>query len=468
MLPKKNVVQKLDVPSLFDQIETGLKTTRSMRNNHNKKAKTFFNLMKSVNGVKNMPKSYQSISWMGKNHKKLHQAILDKHDPDKYEDEKKKISVGKSRITDLTALAYFLLAIDKDKFKEYVRPIYTYSYKYQKEVVEKQQKKNELTEDDLVNFVCFKDIVKERERLYQEWQKNYRNNKLNLYHLILAFNTYIPPLRINLPTMKLWRNKSEPPEDYDNYLWEHKPGKWKIVINYDKIENKRQKKDIKRDVFDLSKEIGSHRVQVTNGKKLQEIINESLAHFKRDTYVLRGIKRLDYSLPMGDKSYISALHTMFQPKQPGQNIIRKAFINHWHDTKHKLSDEVLEEIARRMRHTLSIARTAYKKINIDCDDDTEPIDGMTIRPQVAIPRPAKKEKKDYFDPKEYSKRYRENNKEDIQKKRKKSYQDNKDKVLAQKVLWNLNNGKIKHPRMGTVDKYKLRYDAVAKQWVSDL
>ena len=74
------------------------------------------------------------------------------------------------------------------------------------------------------------------------------DKKLNIYHLILALNTYIPPLRLNLINMEFHRERKAPPSNIQtNYLWEKTTGKWVIVLNYDKIENKRQAKGYDRE-----------------------------------------------------------------------------------------------------------------------------------------------------------------------------------------------------------------------------
>ena len=84
--------------------------------------------------------------------------------------------------------------------------------------------------------------------------KNPKNLKLNMYHLLLAVNTYIPPLRLEWVDMNIWPPRlvegkprkvvaaGPPPEDMENYLWEEKPLEWSIVINYDKIENRAKRR----------------------------------------------------------------------------------------------------------------------------------------------------------------------------------------------------------------------------------
>jgi len=46
---------------------------------------------------------------------------------------------------------------------------------------------------------------------------------------------------------------------------------------------------------------------------------------------------------MGESGYNSALSSMFSPKKPTQNVLRKAFVNHWYEKK--LSMAKLKQIA---------------------------------------------------------------------------------------------------------------------------
>ena len=257
--------------------------------------------------------------------------------------------------------------------------------------------------------------------------------------------------------MEFHRERKEPPSNVQtNYLWEKTPGSWAIVLNYDKIENKRESKGYDREIFDLSDEIPG----VTNGKKLNVIINESLKAWKRE-WVLCGVKT--YGLPMGKSSYNAGLASAFKPKKPTQNILRKSYINHWHHPKLKLSHGKLKEIARRMRHTINVALSAYKKVNIDCPEPGD-IEGLTVIPKVDVPKPIKKQPKEYFDPKTYSKQYREKNAVKIKEQRKLNYSKNKEKILRSKILWNLNHMTVTHPRKETVERYDLKYNAKIKQW----
>ena len=102
------------------------------------------------------------------------------------------------------------------------------------------------------------------------------------------------------------------------------PGKWAIVVNHDKVENQRLGKEVSlpRQIMYLDDEIEG----VTNGQKLNEIISKSLLYAPRN-YPLIGLKTQQLMTASG---YDSALREMFKPRQPRQNLLRKAFINHWH------------------------------------------------------------------------------------------------------------------------------------------
>ena len=150
-----------------------------------------------------------------------------------------------------------------------------------------------------------------------------------------------------------------------------------MVINSDKIEAKRKSRDLPRQVMRLAEEIPG----VTNGKKLNEIINVSLEYAPRN-YVLIGVK---VGGPMGDTAYNSALATMFAPRRPTQNTMRKMFINHWH--RKELSTGILKDIAFRMRHSLFVALESYRKINLGGEIKPLPFapSKLVAVPEIVIP-----------------------------------------------------------------------------------
>jgi hypothetical protein len=184
------------------------------------------------------------------------------------------------------------------------------------------------------------------------------NKKLNYQYLILSLNTLIPPLRLDTLNMKVIRVKDDHYLDNsENYILEIKKGNWLIIINKDKISN-----NFPSSIFRISKNIKG----VTHGSLLNKIITESLDKFPRD-YLLTG---LTSNQPMNLSTYNSLLFDIFGPKTPTQNLIRKAYINHWHRVKingSELSEGTLKKIALHMRHSINTARSNYRKIDIDSD-----------------------------------------------------------------------------------------------------
>jgi len=457
-------VVKLDDPQQFKEIETGIKTTAPFRPKSPPMIQynAWYNYFKKHGGIR-LPSNRSSITWVATNHKKIHAYIEANYNPEK----NKQIAPATFRIHS-EAFANILLAIDKRKFKEYTRPIFNLGLSHQKSI-DQQRKENLLKPKEIANFVCFPDLEKARDEYFRKWMADPKNKKLNMNHLILAMNTYIPPLRLTLIYMQIWRGESQPPDDVEtNYLWKKPDGKYVIVINYDKVENKKIKNALKkgyehhRSMFDLDHEIRG----VTNGKVLQKILDDSLKFFPGE-YVLSAVRGSGEF--MDKSSYSSAFATIFKAvgKKPTQNLIRKAYINHWHrlivDTNRK------EEIAKRMRHSVTIAETSYVKVNVPCPhpllNPGSQLKVNLLPEKIDIPPPVKKE---YFSPAKYAKEYRAKHAEKLKKQRQENYKKNSSKVLAKKVIWNLNHAAVTNPRASTIDKYKLKYNAKLKMWESDL
>jgi hypothetical protein len=473
---KKDFVEKLDTDK-FNTIVTGLKTKETLPQNVQKKVTTLWNKVNSG-------------EWFGekKNKKKKTSIIKEGSNSllwiDTYREDVKRL-INETWTSDtishtstlrayLEAFSNILLAVNKKRNKEFTRPFWTYSKVKAKEK-EARDDENELSEQDKANFVCFEDIVQVRDDRYQKLQEKntFKNSQL---HLILALNTYIPPLRINITKMKIWNKKEAPPdhkqdrpEDKVNYLWK-KNKSWHMVINYDKVENKRKKKqpDVEREIFDLSKEIVSTTEgQLTDGKKLIEIINESLTTHKRDWLLSAYASK---SQPMSYPTYRSNMRTLFKPlgKLPPQKAIRASYVNHFHALNISYADK--QKIAKRMRHSVKIALRSYNKVDLDCDKPqsrkvAKQIEKHNIEQdtEIDVPPPVKRK---YFDPREYGKKYRQKHAEKLRAKRKEDYTQNKDKKLKYKILFNLNHGLTTRPHQSTIKKYNLEHDAEKKRWFS--
>ena len=136
---------------------------------------------------------------------------------------------------------------------------------------------------------------------------------------------------------------------------------------------------------------------------------------------------------MGETSYSAAFRTLFSdpnnPRSPTQNLIRKMYINHWYE-HFNLSDKTKIAIALRMRHSTKIASKAYRKINVP--EIKGNFEGYTPKETPTVAPSLPRKKTEVFDPKEYSKEYRNKNKDKIEAWRKQFYNANKHVILAQK------------------------------------
>lgn len=479
-------IKKLEIPERFNAIKTGYKTLAPL-NQHEKDTYgviwTYFKQSKEIQ----LPKEKNSILWVAENYEKVQEYLEKRYVP---ENDYKESSIRNR----MEGLANLLLAIDKNKFKDIVRPYFIKGLQMQKKLDAKKGD-NLLEPKEEQNWVSYGMLCKNRDELYDAWTKDPKNVKKNMNHLVLALNTYVPPVRLNYVEAMFWGKRwghgdSEPPKGINesNYIWEYSPGKFALVMNNDKIEGKRQAHGDNRQIMPFDQEISG----VTNGKQLNEILNDSLKYLPRK-YVLQAV---NVGGPMGKSSYDKAIQATFSPQKPTQNIIRKAYVNYWHRSKPELSDNVKKEIAKRMRHTLGVAQHTYYKINLPVHPDdnypssthTKPHKAIHVDEPVRLTRVTRAtanvdaqsvakptanvnahsfvinkktaNKAPLFDPVKYSQEYRQKNKADIKKKRQEAYKDDdkKNAILRAKVLHNLNNGLTKNPRKATLERYDIKYN----------
>ena len=438
-------IKKLDDPAEFAAIPTGKTTKSSLRKHEQDRYNVWYNHFRRLGHT--APADREDITWVADNALQLNHYIRETYS------EAKGYSPNTTR-NYLEGLANVLLAIDKARFKEFARPLYAFSKSIHRET-DAVAGESKLNDDDLANFVSYEDLVTKRDLTYATWKENLTDLPLNMTHLILALNTYVPPLRHDCLDMVVYRNPIEapPPEGKANYIWEYAPGQWAFVIGSDKIENQRQKQGLERQVMKLADEIPG----ITNGQLLNAIITESMAAHPR-AYALVGTR---LKIPMPPLTYNGLLASAFAPKRPHQNLIRKAYINHWHRARidgHELSANHLNAIASRMRHTLAAAVNSYRKINVE---DTTPTPAAAVAPEPPRPRSPPK-----YNPAAYSRKYRAEHLEQMKEKRKASYNANKVALLSTKVLWHLNSGMTTKPTKASIAKYGLVKDPVTGLWSS--
>lgn len=247
------------------------------------------------------------------------------------------------------ALANVLLAIDKNRFKKFVKNLYTVGIVIQQNIPIGD---NDMSESENKNYVSYDEIVNIRNSIHSTISL-----KDNIIHLILSLNTFIPPIRLDYLGMKVVHKETAPEldeKDKTNYWWiDDKNDNMYIVLNHDKIGSA---------ILPIEDFVSKHSHLVyINGRAIKDIVKKSLELYPRD-YLLCSPKNKDIALGMPTYNSLikQVLHTGAK-----QNIFRKAFINYWHDSSKRLTENELKNIAKYMRHSISTARSSYRKIIAD-------------------------------------------------------------------------------------------------------
>jgi len=158
-----------------------------------------------------------------------------------------------------------------------------------------------------------------------------------------------------------------------------------------------------------------------------------------------------------------------EKKVVGIDILRSSYITWFYDKYQAIAAR--DDLAKKMRHSRSIAESNYRKItieNVGNEDelDSEEVPAQTVRRE--IPKTEIQER-EYFDLATWSKKYRKQNKDKFVKASKKYYEANRDDVLLKKMLFNLNVSKnVSRPTHESQVKYKLIYNKLDQVWESTL
>ena len=190
---------------------------------------------------------------------------------------------------------------------------------------------------------------------------------------------------------------------------------------------------------------------------MNDIINESLKAFPR-TYILS--TQRDGSKPINKQGLDSLLKQCFSPQKVGIDILRSAYVTHFYSDP-RMTLKMKEELARKMRHSASVAQREYQKI--DVSGISQP-NNLVVTRNIEAPPPIVVEKKP-FNLKVWRKDYREKHKQEINQKAKDDYKANKDEILRRHILWSLNHSNTEKPKQASIDKYKLKFDEKLKKWV---
>jgi hypothetical protein len=366
------------------------------------------------------------------------------------------------------SLARVLLAIDKNKYREVARKIFSSTLKIQRKI-DKSQLSQSMSDNDKKNYVPFTYLLNRIDEL------NHANmtQSENMILLSLAVNVLYPPLRLNWLNMNYHKSYDAPPENDTNYLWKYdgnaqpknannnfSKGCYILVINSDKIEKARQMLNKPRQLFLFPDN------EYIQGSKLSAIFDQSFAMFPR-VHVL--ISSNDINENMTASTYYNniKLAVGVNGKNPKQNLLRKIYINHFHFVHRPfITLEQKIDIADRMRHKLvvDVIQTNYIKMDLT-GGKNEPINKKVEKApntsktiNVIVPIKPKFNKKVYYD------NYYKNHSEHIKENRKSRYINNKYIISRNRIIARLNNGIYKVPRASTIKKYNLQQYANTKKW----
>ena len=205
--------------------------------------------------------------------------------------------------------------------------------------LQNESKKQELLPQRKDNFVFLQDIITRREQFGQLFEQDKTNNKYNLSWVLLSLYSMQPPIRMEYKNMLivnvLPKNKKQ------NFLL-NKNGKYFVVIRDDKVI-----KSHGPDQFELSNE-------------LNNVINESSEAFPRK-YILS--TQRDGNKPVNKQGFESLLKQCFSPQHVTVDILRSSYITHFYSDP-RMTLKMKEELARKMRHSATIAQREYQKIDV--------------------------------------------------------------------------------------------------------
>jgi hypothetical protein len=247
-----------------------------------------------------------------------------------------------SKRLEFEGLARILLAINKTRYKKYAKALFVESKEIQKQI-NNEKGNQQMTEEDKKTYIDYKTIVDIRDRLPDN------NRDEHMKKLVLSLNTYIPPLRVNIPTMLIWKKDELPPNDNNNYLWVHSNGDINFVINYDKITRYNDKN---MELLPLND------YRFMEGTKMKKILLDSIERYPRK-YVIE--KNEGQSMTPQEYYYFlrRAAHWPIT-----QTMLRKAYVNHYYNISPKMNINEKKLLAKHMRHTISTATLNYESVNI--------------------------------------------------------------------------------------------------------
>ena len=308
----------------------------SIAKNYKQVANTWNNSLKLVDNI-----DTENYLWVVKNDKKISQYIDKTYD---------NINTRKTHFTALAAFCKYYMnnakeANNKSQYKQIKKKYQMYSDI--STALSKQSIENYKKQEKGEKFVEFENIEQIRDNLYDQFEADPSNNKLNILHLLFAINTYNPPIRSNIYNIPIERTKLRGKADFKNYTYRDSDGLWHLRIfqtqkmrknNYDHIIGKLIKHD--------------------KSKQISKLIDESINEYPRK-YLLSSWT--DKTKPLNIKTISAEL----KKYNVSIDIFRNSFVSNLYKSNPSLLQK--EQNAELMLHDVGIEELAYNKR----DDNTQ-------------------------------------------------------------------------------------------------
>ena len=228
-----------------------------------------------------------------------------------------------------------------------------------KRQIEDTAKDQKINDHRLNNYVDWRSIIKKRNQLSRKFEKDKRNDNINLSYLLLCLYTMTPPIRNDYYKVKILTDIEDLDKE-NNYLIKIN-GRYNFYLNKDKMSYAKGPR-----IYKFS-------------KKLCNVIDESLKYFDRD-YLLCNAKGEHLT-----KQNVSAiLGKLFHDKTLTIVNIRSAKINHFYKLNKTIRQK--EHLADLMRHSTSTALRSYNKVMKDSELYVKRLKRLKNNDKLIIPR----------------------------------------------------------------------------------
>lgn len=419
----------------------------NMRGDHRNSILSKTNLDNISNWYKQLhnKKAPDNHKWILKEHSSIVSKVIEK--PGKYKDNSKK--------TFYSTLAKVIRLETGDTLDNPLFIMYSKKSTELAKVDETRREEQLLTEDEKKKWISFSELKKIVETNHS---KMFDGDMSDMYKgLIACCYFYIPPIRVDLGDIHIWKKKTKLPKDKLNYMIK-KDGLWVFVLREYKTYAK----------------YGEAEVKTT--KDLTELIDETLTEYPRK-YLLTSV--LDIRKPLGVSGLQKSITNIFGI---GISTIRKIYGSHFYKLWGGRKSRMLE-LGKKMLHSSSTFYDHYLRFT-----DEEIADPPAESSRMAQERVEKGKNREIatqttkgkeistqtdkerllgdrpFTPVEYSREYKKAHPEKARADAKKYFETHREDVLRSKLLRNLNRGMTSTPTQASITKYKLKKTS-SGEWV---